>query len=172
MGFRPYGIAALALAAALHLPAFGQHEGHGAETAPVAAPKGDPFKRGLYLLHNFEYGTAAAAFRAAQQADPGNAMAYWGEAMTYNHPLWAYQDTNAGRAVLTRLGPDPAARRAKARSPREAMWLDAVVLACTELVMAVDPRANVLPVYDTTEIHARAAVDWMLDPPEDARAAA
>ena len=50
--------------------------------------------------------------------------------------------------------------------------VDAVVLACTELVMAVDPRANVLPVYDTTEIHARAAVDWMLDPPEDARAAA
>ena len=50
--------------------------------------------------------------------------------------------------------------------------VDAVVLACTELVMAVDPRANVLPVYDTTEIHARAAVDWMLHPPEGARAAA
>ena len=50
--------------------------------------------------------------------------------------------------------------------------VDAVVLACTELVMAVDPRANVLPVYDTTEIHARAAVDWMLADPEPALAAA
>jgi len=29
-------------------------------------------------------------------------------------------------------------------------------------VLAVDVRANVLPVYDTTAIHARACVDWML----------
>ena len=36
------------------------------------------------------------------------------------------------------------------------------MLGCTELVMAVDVRANVLPVYDTTEIHARACVEWML----------
>ncbi len=51
--------------------------------------------------------------------------------------------------------------------------VQAIVLACTELVMAVDVRANVLPVYDTTAIHARAAVDWMLDGEEEqARAAA
>jgi aspartate racemase len=37
----------------------------------------------------------------------------------------------------------------------------AVVLACTELVLLVDPIANVLPVYDTTALHARAAVDWI-----------
>ena len=40
--------------------------------------------------------------------------------------------------------------------------IQAIVLGCTELAMAVDVRANVLPVYDTTAIHARAAVDWML----------
>ena len=40
--------------------------------------------------------------------------------------------------------------------------VQAVVLACTELVLAVDARANVLPVYDSTAIHARAAVEWML----------
>ncbi|HUE78022.1 MAG TPA: amino acid racemase [Sphingomicrobium sp.] len=50
--------------------------------------------------------------------------------------------------------------------------VQAVVLGCTELVLAVDVRANVLPVYDTTAIHARAAVDWMLDDEEQARAAA
>ena len=50
--------------------------------------------------------------------------------------------------------------------------VQAVVLACTELVLAVDVRANVLPVYDTTAIHARAAVEWMLDGTEQARAAA
>lgn len=50
--------------------------------------------------------------------------------------------------------------------------VEAVVLGCTELVLAIDPRANVLPVYDTTAIHARAAVSWILDPAEQARAAA
>ena len=50
--------------------------------------------------------------------------------------------------------------------------VQAIVLGCTELVLAVDVRANVLPVYDTTAIHARAAVDWMLDEEEEARAAA
>jgi aspartate racemase len=50
--------------------------------------------------------------------------------------------------------------------------VQAVVLGCTELVLAVDVRANVLPVYDTTAIHARAAVDWMLADEEQARAAA
>ena len=51
--------------------------------------------------------------------------------------------------------------------------VQAIVLACTELVMAVDVRANVLPVYDTTAIHALAAVEWMLDGREEqARAAA
>ena len=50
--------------------------------------------------------------------------------------------------------------------------VQAVVLGCTELVLAVDVRANVLPVYDTTEIHARACVDWMLAQEEEARAAA
>ena len=50
--------------------------------------------------------------------------------------------------------------------------VQAVVLGCTELVLAVDVRANVLPVYDTTAIHARAAVEWMLSDEEEARAAA
>ena len=52
--------------------------------------------------------------------------------------------------------------------------VQAIVLACTELVLAVDARANVLPVYDSTAIHARAAVDWMLDSEQDqqSRAAA
>jgi aspartate racemase len=39
----------------------------------------------------------------------------------------------------------------------------AVILGCTELVMLVDPAANVLPVFDTTALHAQAAVEWILD---------
>jgi hypothetical protein len=85
-----------------------------------------PFLRGLALLHNFEYAAAAAAFREAQAADPGFAMAYWGEAMTYNHPVWMEQDAEAARAVLARLGPTREARLAKAGTPRERAWLDSV----------------------------------------------
>src|SRR6476469_2638375 len=50
--------------------------------------------------------------------------------------------------------------------------VQAVVLGCTELVLAVDVRANVLPVYDTTALHAAAAAQWMLDDEQPARAAA
>lgn len=40
--------------------------------------------------------------------------------------------------------------------------IQAIVLACTELVMLVDPDANILPIYDTTRIHVAAGVDWIL----------
>ncbi len=50
--------------------------------------------------------------------------------------------------------------------------VQAIVLACTELVLAVDTRANVLPVYDTTAIHAAAAVEWMLEEADEAGARA
>ncbi|WP_422344891.1 aspartate/glutamate racemase family protein [Parasphingorhabdus sp.] len=40
--------------------------------------------------------------------------------------------------------------------------VDAVVLGCTELDLIIDTKANILPIYDSTEIHADAAVDWIL----------
>jgi aspartate racemase len=40
--------------------------------------------------------------------------------------------------------------------------VQAVVLACTELEMIVDVKANVLPIYDCTGIHAKAGVDFIL----------
>ncbi|MEO0643980.1 MAG: hypothetical protein AAFY47_11285 [Pseudomonadota bacterium] len=84
------------------------------------------FLRGLALLHNFEYAFAAREFRKAQKADPEFVMAYWGEAMTHNHPLWAEQDRDKAREILARLGADPTARAAKARSVKERRWLSAV----------------------------------------------
>ena len=39
----------------------------------------------------------------------------------------------------------------------------AVILGCTELVLLVDPGANVIPVYDTTALHAAAAARWILE---------
>jgi len=85
-----------------------------------------PFLRGLALLHNFEYPDAAEGFRQAQAIDPGFAMAFWGEAMTYNHPVWAQQDAAAAAAALGRLGATPEARLAKAKTERERDYLRAV----------------------------------------------
>ena len=45
---------------------------------------------------------------------------------------------------------------------REQDGAKAIVLACTELEMVVDVDANVLPIYDSTQIHARKAADWIL----------
>ena len=39
----------------------------------------------------------------------------------------------------------------------------AIVLGCTELEMIVDVDANVLPVFDCTRIHAKAAARWILE---------
>ncbi len=72
------------------------------------------FLHGLAQLHNFEYGFAAEDFREAQSIDPDFALAYWGEAMTYNHPIWMQQDRNAALAALNKYAPSPEARQAKA----------------------------------------------------------
>ncbi|MDP9176269.1 MAG: hypothetical protein M3O61_01175 [Gemmatimonadota bacterium] len=84
------------------------------------------FIRGVLFLHSFEYDSAAHEFRVAQRLDPGFAMAYWGEAMTYTHPVWDEQDAAAARKALTRLAPTRAARKARAPTAREQAYLDAV----------------------------------------------
>jgi tetratricopeptide (TPR) repeat protein len=84
------------------------------------------FLRGVLLLHSFEYDDAIGAFREAQSLDPGFAMAYWGEAMCYNQPLWRHEDLAKARETLARLAPTPAARAAKAPTDREKAYLDAV----------------------------------------------
>ncbi len=38
----------------------------------------------------------------------------------------------------------------------------AVILGCTEIGMLIDTTCSPLPVFDTTVLHAAAAVDWML----------
>jgi tetratricopeptide (TPR) repeat protein len=85
-----------------------------------------PFLRGALLLHSFEYEDAAAQFREAQKLDPGFAMAYWGEAMTFNHPLWMDRDREGARQALARLAPTAEGRREKAPTRREKLYLEAV----------------------------------------------
>jgi hypothetical protein len=120
-------ILALLLAALpLHATAAPSEAGEVSFANSGAAAAQEPFLRGLALLHDFEYETAAEQFRQAQTIDPHFAMAYWGEAMTYTHPVWFQQDLAAARAVLARLGATPEARAAKAPTERERDYLRAV----------------------------------------------
>jgi tetratricopeptide (TPR) repeat protein len=116
------GLALATPSAALAAPGFG-HVAFANSGAPAAQAD---FLAGLALLHDFEYPHAAEAFRRAEALDPGFAMAYWGEAMTFNHPIWMQQDLDAARTALAKLAPTPESRRAKAKTPREKAYLGAV----------------------------------------------
>ena len=101
------------------VPALAQTEVGEVSFANSGSPAAqETFLRGLALLHNFEYPDAAAEFHKAQAIDPGFAMAYWGEAMTYTHPVWMQQDRDAARAALERIG-QPADARAERLAPAE-----------------------------------------------------
>jgi tetratricopeptide (TPR) repeat protein len=97
---------------------------HFANSATPAAQR--PFLRGLALLHSFEYDLARGAFREAQRADAGFAMAYWGEALTHAQLLWGLDYADSARAALRRLGPTRDARLARAGSARERAYGAAV----------------------------------------------
>jgi len=84
------------------------------------------FLRGVALLHSFEYEDAAKAFKAAQKADRNFALAYWMEALTYRHPLWGQEYLNDARAALKPLGSTTEARLARAKTPRERAYGEAV----------------------------------------------
>jgi tetratricopeptide (TPR) repeat protein len=103
-------------------------DGYGhVEFANSGAPAAQAdFLEGLAQLHDFEYSAAVRSFQRAEAADPAFAMAYWGEAMTFNHPIWMQQDVKAARSALAKLGPTQAERRAKAKTDREKSYLDAV----------------------------------------------
>src|SRR5438477_6693004 len=79
-----------------------------------AAAAQPSFIEGVKDLHSFEFDEAAEAFRNAQKADPNFALAFWGEAMSYNHPLWAQVDVDAAKKTLDKLAPTLAGRVAKA----------------------------------------------------------
>ncbi len=85
-----------------------------------------PFLEGVKSLHSFQFDEAAVALQRAQQADPSFAMAYWGEAMSHNHPLWAQQDTEAAKKILEKIAPTSDARQAKAKLPKEKAFLQAI----------------------------------------------
>ncbi len=100
----------------------------GTVSFPASAPKAahERFVQGVLYLHSFEYESAQAAFRDAQRLAPTFALAYWGEAQTFNHPVWNQNQPDSARAVLARLAPTREGRRLKAGTVREQEWLNTV----------------------------------------------
>ena len=61
-------------------------------------------KRGVTDLHNMMYASARKAFDEATRADKECAMAVWGTAMTYIHPVWNDQpDAQQYAAIRERI---------------------------------------------------------------------
>jgi len=121
-------LACVVVSIALTTPAAAQLENVGQLSFPTSgSPEAQPhFVRGVAILHSFGWKQAIAEFQLAQKAQPGFAMAYWGETLCYNHPLNSQMDPKEPRAVLARLGADRAARAAKAPTDREKGFVNAV----------------------------------------------
>lgn len=84
----------------------------------------EQFMLGVGYLHSFGTTQAQEAFRRAQALDPDFAMAYWGEAFTYQHPFFGALSEGPGQA-LARLAPTPELRLAKAPNDKEKGFLKA-----------------------------------------------
>lgn len=63
-------------------------------------------ERGLALLHHMMYEEARLMFGLAANLDSSCAMAYWGQAMTWVHPLWpdrpSQEELEMGRELIAR----------------------------------------------------------------------
>jgi tetratricopeptide (TPR) repeat protein len=120
--------AAFTLVATLCAPAHSQSAKLGVIAFPTSgsAAAQPSFIEGVKELHSFQFDEAALAFQKAEQIDPNFAMAYWGEAMSHNHPLWAEVDVAKAKAALEKLSPTLDGRLAKAQTPKEKSYLQAV----------------------------------------------
>lgn len=81
------------------------------------------FARGVALLHSFFYEEARRVFTSIAEQDPKCAMAQWGIAMTWWHPIWTPptpEEMSAGKAAITK------AMEMKAGTERERGFITAL----------------------------------------------
>src|SRR6476469_112133 len=111
-------------------PASGQNVVRGTITFPNsgAAAALPFFIEGVKFLHSFEWEDAADRFRKAEQVDPGFALAYWGEALSFTggHHYPMQMDISSARKALVKLAATRVDRLAKAPTERERGYLNAV----------------------------------------------
>jgi hypothetical protein len=103
----------------------GADEVHGRVEFPTGCSSAvqSRFERAVAQLHSFGYEFARAGFEAVAAEDPGCAMAHWGIATTWLHPLWAAPtpgELAAGRAAAERAAAIGAA------TERERAWIAAI----------------------------------------------
>jgi len=125
-------LATMALAVAMRAQS-GEHEhsysgpeeglGRAHMDTSCSATVAPEFDRALALLHNFWYSRALDRFSQVAKNDPQCAMAYWGAAMTYNHPFWD-PPTPADEAAAWALVQK--GMSVQEASPREKLYLAAV----------------------------------------------
>jgi tetratricopeptide (TPR) repeat protein len=86
-------------------PEPGDLRGVGKVTFPMtcASDVQSDFARGVALLHSFFYEEARRVFTSVAERDPKCAMAQWGIAMTWWHPIWTPptpDEMRAGKAAI------------------------------------------------------------------------
>jgi tetratricopeptide (TPR) repeat protein len=106
-------------------PEPGDLRGVGKVTFPITcAPEvQSDFARGVALLHSFFYEEARRVFTSVAERDPNCAMAQWGIAMTWWHPIWTPpnpDEMRAGKAAIEK------AMSMKAGSDRERGFITAL----------------------------------------------
>ena len=82
------------------------------------------FLQGVGYLHSFGMTQAQSEFKKAQELDPDFALAYWGEAFTYQHPFFGPKSEGPGEALM-RLGRTSDERLAKAPTDKEKGFIKA-----------------------------------------------
>ena len=106
-------------------PEPGDLRGVGKVTFPItcAADVQSDFARSVALLHSFFYEEARRVFTSVAERDPKCAMAQWGIAMTWWHPIWTPptpDEMRAGKAAIEK------AMSMKAGSDRERGFITAL----------------------------------------------
>src|SRR5437660_225461 len=106
-------------------PEPGDLRGVGKVTFPItcAPDVQSDFARGAALLHSFFYEEARRVFTSVAERDPECAMAQWGIAMTWWHPIWTPptpDEMRAGKAAIEK------AMSMKAGSDRERGFIAAL----------------------------------------------
>jgi tetratricopeptide (TPR) repeat protein len=89
------------------IPEPGDLRGVGKVTFPITCTSDvqPDFARGVALLHSFFYEEARRIFTSIAERDPKCAMAQWGIAMTWWHPIWtppAPDEMRAGKTAIER----------------------------------------------------------------------
>jgi len=124
IGFTAALLLAPATAAQQHPHSHGEMEALGRVHFPTPCRGVDAeFTRAVALLHSFGYEESRRAFEAVAEKDPSCAMAYWGIAMTWYHPIWAppsSQELAAGAAAAKR------AAELDAKTERERGYIAAI----------------------------------------------